>query len=396
MQYPQELLTNYGPLGLVWFDRGMYTPEQGLEFVKMVHDLQPSCLINSRVGNYNLESIGDYQSMSDNGVPPGGLQEYWETAMTLNNTWGFSKFDTNWKTPETVIRRLLEIVSRGGNYLLNIGPTGLGEIPTATIDIFSKVGPWIQRNAEGIYGTTASIFGEIPWGYCTAKGSSIYLFVREWPKDNVLNVSGLKNRTLSANFLIDKSKKLPFTQSENIISITLPSNPPDNPISVIELRVEGTPKIDPLIVLKDEKGILELNYLTSITQGKAKTRFNRKGGFHISKWTGPEDNVGWRVRVDQPGVFKVTISYAADKEWEGQQYEISENLSVIKSSVIYTGIPYSYLEFPVGYLQFEKPGDYTLTIKPVKSSNTNLMYLRYIKLIPVKNIKTEGWSINQG
>ncbi len=124
----------------------MYTPEQGQEFVSLVKGLQPATLINSRVGNYGQELLGDYQSMGDNGMPPGGLNEYWESAQTLNQTWGFSKFDTLWKSPETVIQRLVEIVSRGGNYLLNIGPEGNGEIPDATVEILGKVGPWVERN----------------------------------------------------------------------------------------------------------------------------------------------------------------------------------------------------------------------------------------------------------
>ena len=138
----RELLTNYGPIGLVWFDRGIYTKKQGLEFVQIVREFQPSALVNSRVGHsLVLETIGDYQSANDNLMPPGGLEEFWETPQTLNETWGYSKFDTLWKSPEAVTQRLVEIVSRGGNYLLNIGPTGEGEIPKATMEIFKKVGP---------------------------------------------------------------------------------------------------------------------------------------------------------------------------------------------------------------------------------------------------------------
>ena len=121
--------TDYGPIGLVWFDRGMYNPEQALEFIDLIRNLQPSTLINGRVGNYDQEFLGDYQSMGDNGMPPGGLDEYWETPITLNRTWGFSKFDTLWKSPEAVILQFVAAVSRGGNYLLNIGPKGDGEIP---------------------------------------------------------------------------------------------------------------------------------------------------------------------------------------------------------------------------------------------------------------------------
>ena len=390
----RELLTNYGPVGLVWFDRGMYTPEQGLEFVKIVNDLQPSCLVNSRVGNYGQELLGDYQSMADNGMPPGGLGEYWESAQTLNETWGFNKFDTLWKSPETVIQHLVEIVSRGGNYLLNIGPTGDGEIPKATVDIFNKVGPWVQRNAESIYGTSANPFPELSWGYTAVKGTSVYLFVRDSPKDRVLRIPGLKNVVKSAHFIIDKSIKLPVKQVENTTYIDLPLNPPDSPISVVVLEIEGTPSVDPTVVAQDTKGIIEINYLTAKTHGKAKTRYNRKGNFHISKWTGPEDSVDWDIQVNKPGIFKVDISYAANKEWEGKPYEISDGTSSIKPSIIFTGNLFEYHEFPIGYFNFQKSGRYTLTIRPLSSSDSYLMYLNSIKLSPVKIKKTEGWGVN--
>ncbi len=125
----KELLTNYGPLGLIWFDRGMDTPQHAPEFADLVHSIQPQCLINGRIGSYKQELMGDYQDMNDNGMPSGGLEEDWETPQTLNTTWGYSKFDQDWKTPGVVIRRLVEIVSKGGNYLLNIGPMPDGSVP---------------------------------------------------------------------------------------------------------------------------------------------------------------------------------------------------------------------------------------------------------------------------
>jgi alpha-L-fucosidase len=391
----RELLTNYGPIGLVWFDRGMYTPEQGREFVRLVHELQPSTLINGRVGHYDQEFLGDYQSMGDNGMPPGGLEEYWETPMTLNDTWGYSRYDTLWKSPETVILRLVEIASRGGNFLLNIGPKGDGEIPEATIRILKKVGPWINRNAESIYGTTANPFGELPWGYCTVKDNKLYLFVRDWPQNSILTLSGLKNKVTSAYLLKDRSTVLSVTREEEQTKIRLPSEAPDNLMSVLVLELDGTPLVTPSVVLQDEKGSVELNYLTVRTSGKTLTRFNRKGGFHISKWTGPEDFAEWSVRIDNPGKFRVNITYAANKEWEGKQYEIAAGDSLIRKSVVHTGDWYEYHEFPAGYFEIAEAGEIRLTIKPAEQSNTYLMYLKSIRLDPVQDLKKNGWSTNQ-
>lgn len=391
----KELLTNYGPVGLVWFDRGMFTEEQGREFVKIVHDLQPDCLINSRVGNYNQDLLGDYQSMNDNGMPPGGLGEYWESLQTLNHTWGYSKFDTMWKSPETVIQRLVEIISRGGNYALNIGPTGEGVIPGATVDIFQKVGPWVQRNAESIYGTSANPFRELPWGYATVKGNKVYLFIRDWPKTGILSLFGLKNTIKSAYFLIDALAKLPLKQFGNTTNISLPSRPLDRPITVVVLETAGTPRVDPPVVAQNTDEEIKVNYLTAITHGKGKTRFNRKGGFHISKWTGPQDAVDWDIQVDKPGIFKIIISYAANKESEDKPYKITVSNSSLKSVVVYTGNLFEYHSLPVGYVNFKKRGKYTLTIRPLTTSDSYLMYLNSITLVPVQSEKTKGWGVDE-
>ncbi len=388
----KELLTEYGPLGLVWFDRGMYTPEQGKEFADLVHSLQPNTLINGRVVHYDQEFLGDYQSMSDNGMPPGGLEEYWETPMTLNRTWGYSKFDTQWKSPETVIQRLVEIVSRGGNYLLNIGPKGDGEIPEETVKIFNSVGPWIRRNAESIYGTSASPFGELKWGYCTIRDNRVYLFIRDWPQDKKLTVSGLRNEVRSAYFLAGGSEKIIVTKNDNDIIISLPAAPPDFPFSVVALETDGPPQVDPPVVNQDEKGRAELNYLTVTTYGKTVTRFNRKGGFHISKWTCLEDYAEWKISISRPGNYRIKIAYAANKEWEGTPFEITVGKTLIKRSVMPTGGWYDYKELPAGYVEFPEAGIYKLTIKPELKRNMYLMYLRSITLEPVDNIKKSGWT----
>jgi len=391
----RELMTNYGPIGLVWFDRGMYTPEQGKAFVKLVRDLQPATLINSRVGNYSQELIGDYQSMGDNGMPPGGLKEYWESAQTLNKTWGFSKFDTLWKSPETVIRNLVETVSRGGNLLLNIGPKGNGEIPVAIVKVFGKVGPWIERNAESIYGTTANPFGELPWGYCTVKGSKLYLFVRDWPQNGILTLPDLQNCVISANLLIDKIANLKVTKTANQTQISLPPKPADTPITVLVLNLDGSPRVNPPVVLQSDSGTVVLDYLKVITVGKTMTRFNRKGSFHISKWTGHEDAAEWFIHVNRPGLFKVNIEYAANKEWEGKQFEIVIDKSTLNSIVSYTGDWFTFQRFPVGYVEFKNSGDFKVTIRPKELSDNYLMYLRSITLSPALKMKKEGWgSIN--
>jgi alpha-L-fucosidase len=162
----KELLTGYGPVALIWFDTPrMMTPERGQRFADIVRTLQPNTLIDGRLG-----TEGDYRSTGDNVIPPEASTEAWETPATINDTWGFRKDDTNWKSPGQIAFKLVDIVSKGGNYLLNVGPTAEGVIPQPSQDILRTVGRWLRMNGEAVYGAGASPFGD-EFGEYTAGGA---------------------------------------------------------------------------------------------------------------------------------------------------------------------------------------------------------------------------------
>ena len=235
----RELLTQYGPIAVLWFD----TPEriskaQSEELVRLIHSLQPDCIINQRVGN----RLGDYR-VAEQRIPEGGFSDPWETCMTLNRHWGYYLGDENWKPSQTVIRNLIDIVSKGGNYLLNVGPTGQGVIPEGAVADLREVGDWMKVNGDAIYGTTGSPFKrKLDWGRCTKKvagnQTTLYLHVFDWPKDGKLLVPGVSKTVISAS-LLATGARLTTASDASGVTVTVPSLAPDRIASVIVLKVEG-------------------------------------------------------------------------------------------------------------------------------------------------------------
>jgi alpha-L-fucosidase len=162
----RELLTGYGPVALVWFDTPrMMTPERAARFTAIVRTLQPKTLIDGRLG-----AAGDYVTTGDNVIPPDVQSDAWEVPATINHTWGYKSYDHDWKSPGQIAFKLVDIVSKGGNYLLNVGPMADGVIPQPSQDSLRAVGAWLKVNGEAVYGAGATPFGD-ELGEMSAKGA---------------------------------------------------------------------------------------------------------------------------------------------------------------------------------------------------------------------------------
>jgi alpha-L-fucosidase len=392
----RELLTSYGPLGLIWFDDQTYTPQQANQMVDLVHSLQPHCLVDGRVGSFTgQEPVGDYQNLGDHELPAGEVQEYFETPQTLNHSWGYHKFDDTWKPTREVVHELVDVVSKGGNYLLNVGPTGEGIFPQPAVDIFHKVGAWVGLNGESIYGTSACPLGELPWGRCTVKGEKVYLHVFAWPQDGVLSLVGLKNEVNKAYLLLGSSRALDFSRDQDKLSVRLPGKPMDEDDTVVVLEIAGKPAVAPPVVVQKGNSPIKLEYVTAVTAGKAIKRHTRGGGYHISRWDDPQDSATWGMRIDQPGRYQVWITYSAQKEWEGGKYRVSVDSASLEDTVFETryfaidGPPeclprtYHYQTFNIGIVDLSEAREYKLTIRAASRVGHNLMYLKSIELTPL-------------
>jgi len=237
----KELLTNYGDVAVLWWDTPTGMKDEFAEKLNAVLALQPNIITNDRLKRPNFP--GDYETPEQKIPKPGELDgKDWETCMTMNGTWGYKSYDTKWKTPETLIHNLVDIASKGGNYLLNVGPNELGEFPQGSIDDLKAIGAWMKVNSEAIYATTRSPFAALPWGRCTKKiqgnKTILYLSVFNWPANGKLVVPGLQNTVLSAKLLADGTA-LQSQAGKDGLEIDIPANAPDPITSVIKVEVKG-------------------------------------------------------------------------------------------------------------------------------------------------------------
>jgi alpha-L-fucosidase len=236
----KELLTQYGDIGLIWFDTPMImSDEHSREVAAYVKSIQPNCIVSGRIGN----QYGEYMSTGDNKIPALPYDGDWEVPATLNDTWGYKHFDHNWKSPEEVIRWLVKINSRGGNYLLNVGPDGKGVIPGPSADILRQVGNWLAANGDSIYATRAvPVFPyETEWGMFTCKPGKLFMHVFHW--NAKLDIHCLGN-TIKKAYMLSTGEKIEVAQSyvpslkQHRAAFTLPEQRPDEPVAVICLETE--------------------------------------------------------------------------------------------------------------------------------------------------------------
>ena len=398
----KEILTNY-PLSVLWWDTptGAMTKERAEKLATLLK-LRPGLITNDRLGGgFPGDTNTPEQFIPATGYPG----RDWETCMTLNDTWGFKSYDTNWKSTATLIHNLADIASKGGNYLLNVGPTAEGQIPAASVERLAQVGRWMAVNGPSIYGTSASPFKKLPWGRATQKPGKLYLHVFAWPAGGDLLVPGLKNRVTTAYLLADAAQTaLPVAVSEKGPTIKLPAQAPDKIDSVVVLEIQGKPEVEPQMLTQTKSGVVELPAGEAVLHGDSLRCQGSSSGENIGFWTNPKDWASWVFQIDMPGKFDVQLTFACEPGSAGSEYEVTlaeekvpakglrprkrivvtQPEQKLSGKVESSGSWDQFVDIRLGRLTISQDGPQTLSVKPTKMPRGAVMNLKSIILKPVK------------
>lgn len=383
----RELLTNYGEISMMWFDMWIdhsqtcVTKEQLMQLKKMIRELQPNCLINSRLG-LSLEEDNDidFQTIGDNQLGNEKKNFPWQSPGTVAHSWGYNAFETDFKSTTFLLQALVNNVSLNGNYLLNIGPKANGDIPFEISQRLLEIGEWLKTNGESVYGAKAFDLRKDlhDWGRITfnEQTNKLYLHVFNWPLKNELNITGIISKPLKMYMLSDKDKKpLAFEHNNSLTTVKLPNKQTDPFISVIVMEFDIKPEIIKGLVAKNSEGGYSLTPQNiNIKKNPIKIEKKQKYG------TIPEMvkidtclKFTWKIYIEKPAKKNVSISYSSQLNQSNSYLTVDAAGQKIQSTVQYSGKtigePNSNWEiekfksFNIGEINFAREGYYEIELE---------------------------------
>ncbi len=379
----RELLKEIEP-SVLWFDTPLPMRSERTQEFQQILEEHPALIYNNRLGN---GVRGDTETPEQE-IPASGYPgRDWETCMTMNNTWGYSAKDNNYKSTNTLLRNLIDIASKGGNYLLNVGPTAEGVIPDQQAQRLTEIGTWLKANGEAVYGTSASPFKKAPaWGRVTAGDGKLYLHVFERPEDGKLRLPVVAK--VKKAYRLDKPEvPLETVTGDQWLEVDLPSDALDPIATVVAVEVDGEvvalPPPPPPLIRQAADGSLDLPVADAELEGSY-IKLSGKEEKSTSCWTKRDDYVWWNVEVSKPGVFDVVVNYACAPAVAGSEYSVSAGAESVTSKVAPTANWDDYQSAKIGTLRLEKNGPVNVAIKVLKTPGGGVLNLRSIVLTPAK------------
>ncbi len=399
----RELLTNYGEISMIWFDmwvnhsQSVVSKEQLLQLKNLIRELQPNCLVNSRLG-LSLEEDPDidFKTLGDNQLGNKKENFPWQSPATVAHSWGFHSSDTQWKSTTTLLRSLINNVSLNGNFMLNIGPRANGDVPFEIKQRLLEMGKWLDVNGESIYGAGAFDLSkdQHDLGKITCKktesGMKLYLHVFNWPLNKELYVTGITTKPTKVYILADKQKSpLSFIHTDVFTKIDLPVLHPDPYVSVVVVEYDKTPEIENGLVAKSTDGGYSLTPKNISTPDESVVLLKKEkyGTIPEHLVVNAEKTLYWKIYVDTPGEKFVDVSYSFQSTKSSSLIEVKSAGKVLKHNVENTGKTVgeansdwtidNYKSSRIGKILFPDKGIYEIEIKvsPEESQGVDFQWI---------------------
>ncbi len=390
----KELANNYGGLDVLWLDFSS-KKHQGESWgtKNILTDLikwQPQVIVNNRFWD-GLENKNGDIGTPEKYIPPTGLPGMdWEVSHTMNESYGYSAHDQNWKSFDKMMRLFIETVSKGGNFLLNVGPDAEGSIPEQAKTLLQDIGQWMNSNGDAIYGTTASPFQALDWGYSTQKAGKLYFHVFDIPADGNIQIP-LSSPIHQAYLMGSPQKKLKIKSSATGKSIALPTDFKGIMPLVIVAEIKGSPTViqSQVQTQKDGRIVLTANNAKLVGTDGIKligaTTHDPNRPNAIGGWSKTSDQVAWDVKIQRPGQYKVVVNYLPHEQKAGSisialgTSTLSHTLPSLKGN--------KFVDSDAGTIEISQQaiGDAALQIqlKALEIKGNSLPEISSISLIPV-------------
>lgn len=400
----RELLTNYGEIGLIWFDMWIHhsgsivTKKQLLQLKGIIRQLQPDCLVNSRLGlSIEEDSDIDFKTLGDNQLGSRKEEFPWQSPATVAHSWGFHALEEQWKSTTTLLHSLINNVSLNGNFMLNIGPRANGDVPYEISHRLREMGDWLAVNGESIYGSQAFdlVKDQHDWGKITCKQDAggktkLYLHVYNWPLSKKLPVTGIKGKPVKAYLLADKQKsEIPLLTNQVFTILELPEQQPDPYVSVVVLEYDHYPDTEQGLAAQSVFGGYSLKPSNAINlDGDCLVENAQRFGsipahIEVSK----KSTYQWRIYIDKPMSFFTDVSY-------NYQGKMGKGTVTVKSAGVLLSVPVqptgryvgepnlewhidSFNAHRIGKLTYSESGyyDIILEVDPAKNETIDFQWL---------------------
>ncbi|BCM94260.1 hypothetical protein IAD21_06163 [Abditibacteriota bacterium] len=379
-----ELLTKYHP-AILWWDTPVDMSPEDIRSLTAAFSQDPQLIANNRLGN---GVAGDTQTPEQT-IPANGYPgKDWETCMTINHTWGYKTNDLDFKSSTNLLHNLIDIASKGGNYLLNVGPDARGIIPEPEVKRLQVMGTWLKANGDSIYATAASPYKRQPadWRY-TVKGNKLYLNVFSWPDDG-LTIAGLQTPVKGATVLATGQKLAVTKDAQGTLSLSRPTTL-DAVSTTIELVLSGPPVVmEPVLVIQPQRdGNYQLGATTATLEGNTISLEGPEGRNNIGYWTNNQDALSWRVSTPNAGTsqYAVQLEYSCEPGSEGSTFAVfvDGNASGVTGTITPTNGWDDYRTMTLNGTLSLTSGMHTIRIVPKSKPGLAVMNFRTMQLKPV-------------